>query len=119
MSDQGEIEAVARIIDPDAWAYFDHDAGQHSTTDLLRFSAWKQSSIRKAKAAIQALNAYRTATGVGDGGADETLERGARALTEHAYGSRGLALSEESWGVLRASCMDGLRAALNAMETGE
>jgi hypothetical protein len=47
-----DLEAVARVIDPDAWAYFDTDAGQHNTTDLLRFDAWKQSSLRKAKAIL-------------------------------------------------------------------
>lgn len=40
-----EREAIARLSDPNAWACFDAD-------DLMRFDAWKQSSLRKAEAII-------------------------------------------------------------------
>ena len=50
-------EAVARIIDPEAWAYFDSGAGQRYDTDLLRFDQWKQSSLAKADAILAMLSA--------------------------------------------------------------
>jgi hypothetical protein len=40
-------EKVARIIDPEAWLYFDRP-GEKTTADILRFDTWKQSSLRKA-----------------------------------------------------------------------
>ena len=46
LSKRPSREEVARIIDPDAWAYF--GTGHHNSADLLRFDAWKQSSLRKA-----------------------------------------------------------------------
>lgn len=50
-------EALARVIDPEAWAYFDTGAGQHYGTDLLRFERWKQSSLTKADAILAMLSA--------------------------------------------------------------
>lgn len=45
---------------------------------------------------------------------DETLEAMARALTEHAYAKRGLTLYDNEWHALKAGCMDGMRAAVEA-----
>ena len=45
-------EALARVVDPDAWSYFDSGAGQRYDVDLLRFDQWKQSSLAKADAII-------------------------------------------------------------------
>jgi len=46
-------EAVARIIDPDAWAYFDVPQEQrHDQEALSRFDAWKSSSLAKADAIL-------------------------------------------------------------------
>ena len=50
-------EAVARIIDPEAWAYFDSGAGQRYDVDLLRFDQWKQSSLAKADAILALITA--------------------------------------------------------------
>ncbi len=54
------VEQIARIIDPEAWAYFDGTpAGQRNTTDLLRYEAWQHSSLRKARK-ILSLDALRS-----------------------------------------------------------
>lgn len=58
-------EEIARVIDPDAWAYFDTDAGQHNGVDLLRFAAWKQSSLRKADQCLALLHSTPVAGGEG------------------------------------------------------
>lgn len=55
-------EAVARVVDPDAWAYFDSGAGQRYDTDLLRFDQWKQSSLAKADAIIALIENYSPKT---------------------------------------------------------
>lgn len=51
MTDE-RVEKIARVVDSDAWAYFDRDGGQHNATDLLRFEARKQRSVRKAREII-------------------------------------------------------------------
>ena len=43
---------------------------------------------------------------------DADVERMAKALTEHAYASRGMQLLDAEWAHLREGCMDGMRAAL-------
>ena len=49
---------------------------------------------------------------------DEQVERAARALTEHACATRGITLREDEWFMMRAGCMDGMRAALSALQEG-